>query len=181
MLTISVTNLSLHKVSTFTIGFFSLFGLVSSANAAIVNGNFTAGLNNWDDLGDVSVFSGQGLLTTASSVNADDFPTEGTPFNFSGNDIVDIAELETFLGVDPFALDPTDSLFGAFEGSAIKQAFTVSTGSSLKFNWNFLTNEDNTNAAFANDTAFVTLVNTTNNMAQVTKLADLNSTLNACW
>lgn len=175
----SVSTLSLRQVSTITFGFFGLFGFVSSANAAIINGNFNAGLNNWDASGDASVFSGQALLTTASSVNEDDFPTTGTPFNFSGDDVVDIANLETFLGVDPFALDPTNSLFGAFEGSAIKQTFTANAGDSIDFDWNFLTNEDSSSASFSNDTAFVTLVNNTDNTAQVMNLADLSNSLNA--
>ena len=124
------------------------------------------------------ISNGQGLLTTASAINQDDFPTFGTPFNFSGNDVTAIADLETFLGVNPFALDPTGSLFGAFEGSAIKQTFTANAGESLRFNWNFFTNEDSSNASFANDTAFMTLVNTTDFTSQVISLADLNSSLN---
>jgi hypothetical protein len=173
----SIPTLSLRQISLFTIGFFSLSGLVSAANAAIVNGNFSSGLNNWDRDGDVSIFSGQALLTTASSVNEDDSPIAGTPFNFSGDDVTDIAGLETFLGVDPFALDPTNSYFGAFEGSAIKQTFTAQPTDSISFDWKFLTNEDRNSGFASNDTAFVTLVNNTDNTAQVMKLADINNSL----
>jgi hypothetical protein len=173
----SVSTLSLRQVSTITFGLFGFFGFVSSANAAIINGNFNTNLNNWNASGDASVFSSQALLTTASSVNEDDFPTEGTPFNFSGDDATNIANLETFLGVDPFALDPTNSSFGAFEGSAIKQTFTAQPTDSISFDWKFLTNEDSNSGFASNDTAFVTLVNNTDNTAQVMKLADLSNSL----
>ena len=174
-----MSTLSKFNLSTITVGFLSLFSIVSSANAAVMNGNFSNGLDNWTLSGDVSISDERGLLTTASAVSEDDFPLTGTPFNFSGNDVTAIADLETFLGVDPFALDPTDSFFGAFEGSAIKQTFTANADESLKLNWNFLTNEDSNNTSFANDTAFVTLVNTDNSSSQVIKLADLSSSLSA--
>ena len=175
----TVTHSSIIKFSTVTISLFSILSLTDSAYGAIINGNFNNGLNNWGTSGDVSIFSGQALLTTASANFEDDFPTSGTPFNFSGNDVTGSASLETFLEVDPFALDPTDSLLGAFEGSAIRQTFTANTGDELNFSWNFLTNEDSSQVLFNNDTAFLTLVNTEDNSSNVINLADLNSSLNS--
>ncbi|MDJ0691843.1 MAG: PEP-CTERM sorting domain-containing protein [Xenococcaceae cyanobacterium MO_188.B32] len=163
------------KVSTATIGFLSIFGLVNSANAAIINGNFNNELSSWNTSGDVSISNGQALLTTASSVFEDDFPIAGTPFNFSGNDVTYIADLETFLGVAPFTLDPTNSFFGAFEGSAIKQTFTANAGDILAFDWNFFTNEND--SFVANDTTYLTLVNTIDSSYSVITLANINSNL----
>ena len=169
----TVTHSSIIKFSTVTISLFSILSLTDSAYGAIINGNFNNGLNNWNTSGDVSIFSGQALLTTASAIFEDDFPNSGTPFNFSDNEVTDIASLEAFLGVEPLALEPTDTLLGAFEGSAIQQTFTALAGDELKFSWNFLTNEDSSQVLVNNDTAFLTLVNTEDNTSNVIQLADL--------
>lgn len=186
-------------IPAISLGFYSLFSLANAADAAIINGNFNDGLNNWNISGDAAEVNSQAVLTTASSSDDDDFfnpansnilgndtvedtatPLELSPivYNVSGNEVTAIAELEAFLGVAPFALDPTNSFFGAFEGSAIQQTFTANAGDSLDFSWNFLTNEDSNNVSFANDTAFVTLMNTIDSMARVITLADLNSNFN---
>ncbi len=173
----TVTHSSIIKFSTVTISLFSILSLTDSAYGAIINGNFNNGLNNWNTSGDVSIFSDQALLTTASAIFEDDLPTSGTPFNFSGNEVTDLASLEAFLGVEPLALEPTDTLLGAFEGSAIQQTFTALAGDELKFSGNFLTNEDSSQVLVNNDTAFLTLVNTEDNSSEVINLADLNSSL----
>ena len=74
---------------------------------------------------------------------------------------VNDAALEAFLGLGAGDIDAivttNDVLFGAREGSAIKQTFFANAGAVLSFDWNFLTNEllpiNDTN-----DTAFWTII-----------------------
>ncbi len=160
----TVSHSSIIRFSTVTISLFSILSLTDSAYGAIINGDFNNGLNNWVISGDVSIFEGQALLTTASAIT-------------NNNEVTDIISLSTFLGVEPSALDPTDSFLGAFEGSAIKQTFTALAGDKLEFSWNFLTNESGGQDISNNDTAFLTLVNTGNDSSRVIKLADTNSSL----
>ncbi len=159
----TVSHSSIIRFSTVTISLFSILSLTDSAYGAILNGDFNNELDNWAISGDVSIFEGQALLTTASATT-------------NNNEVTNIASLETFLGVEPFALDPSNG-FGAFEGSAIKQTFTAIAGDELELSWNFLTNETGNPIISNNDTAFLTLVNTGNNSSNVIKLADTNSSL----
>ena len=174
-----MTHSAIIKFSTVTMSLFSILSLTDSARGAIINGDFNNGLSNWESRGDVSISNGQALLTTASATFPDEFPTLGTPFNFSTNDVTDIGSLEAFLFVDPLALDPTNTLLGAVEGSAITQTFTAIAGDKLQVSWNFLTNEGSSTVRDNNDTAFLTLFNTANNTANVISLADTNSGLSS--
>lgn len=108
-------------------------GLLSAGNAfAVTNGDFSVSLAGWDAAGDVSVQSGAALLTTAYDGTDDD--TLGS-FNFSGFAAVDAPVIESAAGLASGALG------NAWDGSLIKQTFTVNAGDTLSFQWNFLSNE----------------------------------------
>lgn len=61
--------------------------------------------------------------------------------NVSGSNPISITELESFLKATPGSLSPTNSLFGAIEGSLISQKFSANSDDILSFNWSFLTND----------------------------------------
>ncbi|MES2500824.1 MAG: PEP-CTERM sorting domain-containing protein [Pseudomonadota bacterium] len=116
--------------------------LAGNAMAAVTNGSFAGNsLNGWSTLGDVTTASGGAFLTTASLDFQDDFAEDAGTFNASGTSAYDIAlgGFEAFAGLNAGALD-TDSEF-VFEGSLLKQTFTVNAGDTLSFNWNMFTNE----------------------------------------
>lgn len=107
-------------------------GLLSGGNAfAVTNGDFTVSLAGWDAVGDASVQSSAALLTTAYDANDD---VAGN-FNFSGASAQDAPVLESQAGLTSGALG------NAWDGSLIKQTFTVNAGDTLSFQWNFLSNE----------------------------------------
>jgi len=112
------------------------------ARAQVLNGSFSLGLTSWNALGDVSIQSGSAFLTTASLLD-DDAPSLAAAFNFSGTAAVASSpDLENFSNLAPGALDPNpNSLIYAFEGSALKQSFTVAAGDVLSFQWELLTND----------------------------------------
>lgn len=113
--------------------------LLTTGNAmAITNGNFSNGLSGWNMAGDVAVQSGAVIMTTASLGFQDDFPEAAGAFNASGHDAVSSSTLESFSGLTAGALDGNDF---AYEGSALKQTFSVNAGDKLSFDWNFFTNE----------------------------------------
>lgn len=117
---------------------FSLCCLSLSAQANVVDGDFeSGGLTGWSSLGDVAATDSsfgtgpvagtyQALLTTANSADTAD------GYNFSGNDAVPNAPLETFLQVSAGTL-------AAIEGSGLAQSFISDAGDVLSFDWNFLT------------------------------------------
>ena len=116
-----------------------------------LNGSFETGdFLSWQTIGDASI--------ETSSFGSG--PTEGIYQSLltSGNSSVSDTQLENFLGL---AFGSLDSLGNgdATVGSAIKQTVTVSAGSELSFDWNFLTNE-NTPTIF-NDFGFVSITSET--------------------
>lgn len=131
------------------------FFVTHSASAATLNGGFEDGLNGWTVFGDVSTQtadfgatptegSSQALLTNSALFDFDGL-------NFSGNNPLEVAVndgLAMQLGLTPGDLNPGGSMFGAFEGSAIRQTFTASEGDRLSFDWNFLS-DDTSNEDFA--------------------------------
>jgi hypothetical protein len=147
--------------------------LPTTAKAAIINGSFENGLDDWQTIGDYRVDSAQGnsqaFLSTAFneviSVDSNGQEIRGgnaSPVTF----ITGVAEnsLEGFLGVSQFFGD--SSLTNSIEGSAVKQTFAANAGETVSFSWNFLTNEavgDNANSNF-NDFAFVTLSDNSQNL-----------------
>ena len=113
----------------------------SNATAAVTNGGFAGNsLTGWSFLGDVTTQSGGAFLTTASLTNQDDFPEDAGTFNASGLSAYDIAlgGFEAFAGLNAGELDAPDF---AYEGSLLKQTFSVNAGDTLSFNWNMFSNE----------------------------------------
>jgi hypothetical protein len=91
----------------------------SSAKAAIINGDFNSGLNNWSTAGSVITANGQAVLEATGSE--------------------DEASAESFLGLAPGSLaainvNPTN-------GSFMKQAFFANAGSIVSFDWEFNAND----------------------------------------
>ncbi len=118
-------------------------GLLFAGNAmaAVTNGGFAGNsLTGWSTLGDVTTQSGGAFLTTASLDFQDDFPEDAGTFNASGTAAYDIAlgGFEAFAGLNAGDLDTPDF---AYEGSLLKQTFSVNAGDTLSFNWNMFTNE----------------------------------------
>jgi len=144
------------------------FSLSGAAHAAITNGGFSSGLTGWTTTGDVSVQSGAAFLTTASTAFDDDAPSLAGAFNSSGNAAVDTTGvLDAFSGLGVGALDPDpSSLIFAFEGSALKQTFSVNAGDTLSFDWQLVTNDP------AADYAYVVINGAKTNLA----LASIAST-----
>lgn len=114
----------------------------AAAQAQIINGSFSLGLTGWTLAGDVSNQLGTAFLTTASLLD-DDFPAANGAFNFSGTAAVSSAPaLESFSSLASGALDPDPgNLIFAYEGSAMKQSFSVGSGDTLSFQWKLLTND----------------------------------------
>jgi Ca2+-binding RTX toxin-like protein len=126
-------------------------------NFGFESGNFT----NWSTIGNASI-------QTAAYGST---PTEG---NFqalitTGFPSVSDTTLENFLGLNTGAIDSLGNV-NATEGSALQlNPITVSAGSVLSFDWNFLTNEST--PSFFNDFSFVSITS-----GPLSKLADTNST-----
>lgn len=132
--------------------------IANPAKAAVINGDFTAGLTGWDSLGDVAVSASAARLSTAS-LDVDDFPAAAGAFNLSGNAAAPIGQpggVEEFAGLPLGQLDP-DPLNGswAFEGSALRQTLAVQAGDTLRFDWSLGSNEDP--LIGMNDYAFVVI------------------------
>lgn len=137
------------------------------AHAAVVNGNFAAGLAGWSTLGDVAAVNGA-TLTTAS-LDVDDAPAGAGAFNVSGTAAAPVGVpggVESFVGLPLGGLDPNAANgIWAFEGSALKQTLAVKAGDTLSFDWLFSTHEDP--LAGMNDYAFVLIGQTLITLADV--------------
>jgi hypothetical protein len=141
-----------------------VFGLFSAGTFITALPAQAIDLMTWESVGDVQYFNDQITLTNAVSDGSDD--TSGK-FNLSGNNPVFIDSLESFLNVSVGTFD-----FDLIEGSAIRQqSLVVGAGDVLKFDWNFLTNEDPTSSSPNSDYAFV-IIND-----QPTQLASITSSL----
>jgi hypothetical protein len=134
---------------------------------ALTNGGFETGSTGWSDSGDTALADNtfgsgptEGLLQflLSNTGEATDY------FSISETDSVSASELETFLGLTPGSLTG----LGAVEGSAVQQSFTANAGTTLTFDWNFLTDEPQSQA---NDIAFVVIDGV------VTTLPDVNTAL----
>jgi hypothetical protein len=113
---------------------------------AVTNGSFENGLSGWETLGDVAPFQAfaidglaQALLTTASVDFQDDAPAAAGEFNWSGIPAAEVGMpdgIEDFVGLAIGALDPDpDNFVAAYEGSAMRQSFSVNVGDTLYFDW----------------------------------------------
>lgn len=138
--------------------------------ASLVNGGFAGSFNGWQTIGDASIqsFESVGIDPTEGDFQALLSTTSRTDdnFNLSGVDAADVSDLEIFLGLKSGSLDSlrNGGLFPVEEGTAIKQTFTAEAGSTLNFDFNFLTDEFANSADF-NTFAFFTLNNTANKLA----------------
>ncbi|MFE1747943.1 hypothetical protein [Coleofasciculus sp. H7-2] len=172
-----------------TIGFAALAIGVSvsfpaTAKAAILNGGFEEGFQNWKTVGDYRIETSAFGIKPSQGKNQAFLSTayqEILGFDNNSNPIIggnaapvtfisgfaEEESLEGFLGFSTFFGD--QSLYDIataepIEGSAIKQTFKASAGQKLSFSWNFLTNEAVEQAAVDdftypefNDFAFVSL------------------------
>lgn len=113
---------------------------------AVTNGSFENGLNGWETLGDVASIDFQltdgvasALLTTASVDFEDDYPAAAGEFNGSGLPAAEVGVpdgIEDFVGLAIGALDPDlDNGVAAYEGSAMRQSFSINAGDTLYFDW----------------------------------------------
>jgi len=119
------------------------------------NGDFSNGLTGWETLGDVSVQlfgpfpqNPRAVLTTA-------FLDGGLEEldNRSGTSAAEISLIETFAGVAPFGLDIGGP---AFEGSVMRQSFSVMAGDAINFNfWFSLLSQPSSIPGFPLDVGFV--------------------------
>lgn len=128
----------------------SVFSAASTPISSIENGSFETGdFQGWNTIGDTSI------ETDSLGI----FPPDGTyqalisTGDSDAGGSVEDADLEEFLDLVPGTLDGLSGS-DAFEGSAIKQTFTVEAGDIVSFDWNFLTNEGTPSDTF-NDTAFL--------------------------
>lgn len=143
----------MNKFTSLKKSWFSFLALstiisVNPAQAALVNGGFEDGFNNWAKTGDTSIqdssfgsgpteLNHQALLTNSALFDFDGL-------NFSGEDPLYVGfagGLEDFLGLPLGVLDDPDNFVFATEGSAIKRNITVKSGDILTLDWNFLTDD----------------------------------------
>lgn len=129
----------------------SLLAAVLGASAispalAVTNGSFENGLSGWEVLGDVASLHfhlSEGvasvLLTTASVDFQDDHPAAAGEFNVSGLPAAEVGiayGIEAFVGLPVGALDPDfNNGIAAYEGSALRQSFSINAGDTLFFDW----------------------------------------------
>ena len=125
-------------------------------STTFTNGSFDNATNNlsgWQSFGDVAVVGTRKMaaLTTASVLFEDDYPLAAGSNNLSGNAAIDFFTpgVNSLAGVSFAALDTVGNGFG-LEGSAIRQDFTATAGSTLtvRFDWAFLS-ADTSKADFA--------------------------------
>ena len=138
----------------------AILGTASSANAQITNGSFETGdYTGYTTTGNASVEQESGLFEppTNGTFEALIQTTTTVPPSGGGGSPVSVAALDSFLGTGT-ALETNPS--GFTNGSAFKQTFSATAGSSLSFDTNFLTNEL-TNGTGNPDQAFAILLNNT--------------------
>ncbi|NEO69492.1 hypothetical protein [Moorena sp. SIO3H5] len=116
---------------------------------------------NWQTIGDAII------ETEVFGIS----PTQGSyqALITNGNQSVSIAQLESFLGLNTTELDQLGN-GNVNQGSAIQFIpITVEAGDILRFDWNFITNENTSNNVY-NDFAFVSI-----SSGDVLELADTTS------
>jgi hypothetical protein len=133
--------------------------VAGAADAQIVDGNFSNGLNGWTTGGDAAAVDGNHLsLTNAYSDGSDD--ADGVDRNLSGIDPLVSGQpggLEDAVGLAQGALDPDPALgITATEGSVATQTFLAAAGSRLSFRWDLGTMDLSRDPTLA-DLAFVVI------------------------
>ena len=108
--------------------------------AALVNGGFelSPDFTGFSTIGNTTLQAADFHAPTEGLLQA--LISNGTGDATSGNNSVAAAQLETFLNLSAGTLT-NPSTYHAFNGSAIKQTFSVNAGDVLSFNYDFLTNE----------------------------------------
>ncbi|MDI1257908.1 PEP-CTERM sorting domain-containing protein [Aquabacterium sp.] len=160
------------------------------AHAGISNGNFSAGLTGWQTFGDAAALSsspvglalpitGSTLVLSTATLGSDDYPFADGHYNVSGQDAGAIGlpgGLEDFVSVALGSLDPDPVNHTSFlwEGSAVRQSFTVQAGDTLHFDWNLLSADRD----FA-DQAFIVIDTHLANGLQVLALGNAAQAINA--
>ena len=131
--------------------------VAGSANAQVVNGQFSNGLAGWTTGGDAAVVGHQLWLTNALDATDD---SDGVDRNLSGNAPLASGQpggLEDGAGLPQGALDPNAALaVTATEGSVASQSFLAAAGSQLSFKWDLSTVDLSGDPALA-DIAFVVI------------------------
>lgn len=144
---------------TYTVAEVNQSGWQQTSPGAVPNGSFETGsLTGWNTIGNT------GVQTASYGVT----PTQGTyqALLTNGSGSVTDSALESFLGWSAGTLDAMGN-GNATEGSAMQlSTITVAAGTTLTFDWNFLTNEATPSSY--NDFAFVSING-------LTELADTNS------
>jgi hypothetical protein len=146
-----------------------LAGVAPALAGPVLNGGFEAGFAGWTTIGITSIETAAFGTGPAGGVQ------QARMSSGNGAEVgaVTDAALELFLDLAPGSIDAivttNDVLFGAREGSAIKQTITGNAGDTLTFRWNFLTSEL-TPVSDTNDTAFWSL-----SPLGPTRLADTHS------
>jgi hypothetical protein len=140
---------------------------VHTAQAQIVNGDFSAGLTGWTVKGDAVTSGGTLMLTTAATVEDD------ASLNLSGNSALDVNVLGPAAGVAPSAFDLAAGLptGAAYEGTLVQQSFVAAAGQTLSFSWFFSTPETT-----LQDHAFVVLNGQVNTLATGTNVGNTINT-----
>jgi len=136
---------------TFLLAASLLAALPASANK-ILGGGFEPGqLGAWTHTGDVTLQTaafGSGPVQGSTDVLVTNLPDETNGLPAFGSNAIAAASLETFLGLPASTLDslvpfsaPPVQQFPAVDGSGLYQVVSVDIGDTLRFSWNFLTNE----------------------------------------
>lgn len=143
----------------------------ASAQAApLQNGSFTAGLTNWNTVGDVAVVNGTAaghdfgtgttlVLGTASKTAQDDAPAAAGAYNVSGTSAAMAGQpvgAEANLGLGTAAFTSSPAAADAYEASSAAQSFFVNAGDTISFTWQVLTRDSFAgNGDSATDSAWV--------------------------
>lgn len=163
----------------------SLLAAVAHA-APVLNTSDVAQLSGWSAAGDVAVkATGTAglnlaqtslLLGTATTDTPDDDPAAAGAYNVSlSNPVAGGSDLETSLGLAPGALDDNIGGHYAMEGSSAWKSFSVTSGDTLKVEWQLFARPDTGNSGIAlPDTAWLVWTQGTN--TQLIKLADVLGT-----
>jgi len=168
----------------------------ASAQAApLQNGSFTAGLTNWNTVGDVAVVTGTAaghdfgntptlVLGTASKTAQDDGETVAAgAYNVSGTSAAmagQPAGAEANLGLGTDAFTSSQNAADAYEASSVAQSFFVNTGDTIRFTWQLLSRDSFAGSGDnATDSAWVSFRLATNpqlpGVVTQTKLGDIGT------
>ncbi|MEK8045325.1 PEP-CTERM sorting domain-containing protein [Ideonella margarita] len=128
-------------------------GLCGQAQADVVNGNFSDGLNGWSVLGSANLNGNQLWLDTVDPLAVD----AGT--------LASAAGLSGALALDTAAGE-------AYEGSLLTQSFNTQAAGQLRFKWQFGTQETAGADAAFHDYAFVVV---DGNLHRLASVADGNT------